>query len=1117
MKKTKLIFINLLILGVITNSVVFANGNNPVEQSEYQEQFDATTMDEEVIEYDEVEDIIIDNEAIEEETTTNEIDIEAITEDTPATTEETDDFVMIKKEVKDPVVYNVPEPRILSDTEIIIFTRDQLAHFLENPESEYRTFYLGGDIAWETVIKFNYSYDFEINGIDPRTGEEHSITSKVVAQNIQITTHTDIESDVTITFKNIVINTPTYDGIVYSTRNTTVIFDNVDFTGTTLARVISGNVILRNSNITMVDKDVEGETHQKADFVAEVHQLTFEGTNTVSQGTTNPNKKLAFLFPKDPTNNIIAEKYEHNPSVIFKTNSVTNMDIANSFGENIKTITVMEGAQATMNFKRNFSANDKPLHMRNGVLSIQNDANFIINYDIPASKGSNENIRTQPVFWSPNTELHIDGGTFTLNQSNRSYVEEGTGLLNVKDTKFTNNAHMNFNIGGFQSKGNYALIASKGNDLSNVTITLNTNNNNAAIDSEGLFIFENQNKIAMHNTNLIINADNMGSILSAPKGQLLAADLSLKNVSVEMNLKNTFKRTLFTVRSLTDVENVTVDIEASLVDVRDRDGGNQAVAILYNGSTNVSKTRQINNLTMNVKATGNNISKSSGKVLFLNQDVLDLNNSHFSFIGEQSIIESSMFKNNSIRSMNNSSIEYKVYRSAFTTPIIPFQADGKLVVKDSKITVAINDNLQDVINVNGSGDTDFINTKVFIEVQVTRNGMLKTAGNFKAVNSDFTIKARTHLSVNSLVQTKDMILENTNFVLKVNTNSSSTPIMNIKGLRFNVTFDDQASNFGYFTVIASDKNDNKQSMFTANPNLNIRFDVQQINLYNDLKGTEGFADATHKYMLDSMENDVYTKVGTGSTTYGSGFENSIYDKPTDGKISLEQVNILSIGKLTPQLDIFKDGDQVVSGTTNPTTTNTASYYNTSNKLIKESVLSDSNGRFAIALPDHTTERIQYRADDFYLYTIIGDLQKYFGILEIVEVPDTFDFSGLMLKDDLRSPYARNNSNTVQILDSRNKNEHWKLELVQTSEIQDSKGNAINADMVFVDHDGNEVPMTINEPILVAQSTNETPDLETLNYMVNQGVQLRLYDVFDVYVNTTYGAHFKWILTSTTGQ
>lgn len=145
--------------------------------------------------------------------------------------------------------------RALKSNETVVDTFQQLKETIEKSGfGLYDTIYFGADITATGGISIPNGYQFTIDGTDPTTGKKYTYYEYASASsgyNIWYPGSASIEHIVNV--QNMIIEGQNYYGVVGSTsRNFTVNYINVDYTGPEIAYTKYGKSTIRDSRINIV-------------------------------------------------------------------------------------------------------------------------------------------------------------------------------------------------------------------------------------------------------------------------------------------------------------------------------------------------------------------------------------------------------------------------------------------------------------------------------------------------------------------------------------------------------------------------------------------------------------------------------------------------------------------------------------------------------------------------------------------------------------------------------------------------------------------------------------------------------------------------------------------------
>ena len=403
-----------------------------------------------------------------------------------------------------------PETRVLKENEVIVSSYDEFHAYVTNRgQGKYDTYYMSSDFEITKALTVPSGYSFILDGKDPVTNENHSLTAPTNDDFFNLSIKARDNKETTMHFKNLTILSSGKYGLMYSSyENTTFIYENIDFYGTTLAHNTKGTSILHNVSATMASRYGQELIRSKT--------LVFKG-DILIKGLSN-NSGTTF---NTADSNLIFEEYSQTTiktdyravyanSIDMKPGSILNIEVIVNEGTSALTLVstksfIME--KATLN-----------VHMMSNTRT-----SAIISSDVIAINQSEVNIEGGNT-WQALTakqQLKIVGGsrvsintklqtTASIDQTEPASVYE-TGLI-IEDSTVVINT---------ESTSGDILAAKKDIIISNSEIEMHADKiSRNAISTNGNLSIINQSKI-------IADSDNprIGSVLVGKKFRVNDSDI----------------------------------------------------------------------------------------------------------------------------------------------------------------------------------------------------------------------------------------------------------------------------------------------------------------------------------------------------------------------------------------------------------------------------------------------------------------------------------------------------------------------------------------------------------------------------------------------------------------
>lgn len=437
------------------------------------------------------------------------------------------------------------ETRVLKENEVIVSSYDEFHAYVTNRGyGIYDTYIMNDDFVITKALTVPSGYSFILDGKDPVTNENHSLTAPANDDFFNLAIKARDNKETTMHFKNMTITSNGKYGLMYSSyENTTFIYENVNFYGTTLAQNTKGTSILHNVSATMASRYGQELIRSKT--------IIFRG-ETLIKGLSN-NSGTTF---NTADSNLIFEEYSQTTiQTDYRAVYANSIDMKPGSNLNIEVI-VNEGASALT------LVSTKSFVMEKATLNVHMMSNTrtsaIISSDIIAINQSEVNIEGGNT-WQALTakqQLKIVGGsrvtintklqtTASIDQTEPASVYE-TGLI-IEDSTVIVNA---------ESASGNIIAARKDIVINDSTLELNADK----IDRNAINTASN---LTINRSTILADSDNprIGSVLVGKKFTVNDSDIL---VDAEGKVPTSSRYYMITAK---DVEFINARIELYLNDM----------------------------------------------------------------------------------------------------------------------------------------------------------------------------------------------------------------------------------------------------------------------------------------------------------------------------------------------------------------------------------------------------------------------------------------------------------------------------------------------------------------------------------------------------------------------
>ncbi|MDF9838757.1 MULTISPECIES: hypothetical protein [unclassified Breznakia] len=304
--------------------------------------------------------------------------------------------------------------------------------------------------------------------------------------------------------------------------------------------------------------------------------------------------------------------------------------------------------------------------------------------------------------------------------------------------------------------------------------------------------------------------------------------------------------------------------------------------------------------------------------------------------------------------------------------------------------------------------------------------------------------------------------------------------------------------------------------YTALKPLNLK--AQQINFWtaSAFPGSSLW-DPPHYYWIKENADVDYTITGNLAAGTAGRYLNitSNYEEndgssgnPAD-EFSMLSLSALAMGRLSLNVNPLYDVSTEISGTTAPNGIVRSEYGNN-----RVEAHADANGNFSHPVSDlQVGDKVTITANDgYYLYYKKEVIVGLAGGLSFKEVPSTLAFHTTDLASTAKVVTRQINDWAIKVEDLRAQKVGWKVLAQLEQPFMDENMSVIselkNA-LVFVDTDGNEHPLSSDEPTLI-YSTTATSELTNIQWDTNKGILAKIFPGA-LHSNTEYSAKIRWTL------
>ncbi|CAM4279667.1 hypothetical protein [Erysipelothrix aquatica] len=437
------------------------------------------------------------------------------------------------------------ETRVLKENEVIVSSYDEFHAYVTNRGNGiYDTYIMNDDFLITKALTVPSGYSFILDGKDPVTNENHSLTAPANDDFFNLAIKARDNKETTMHFKNMTITSNGKYGLMYSSyENTTFIYENVNFYGTTLAQNTKGTSILHNVSATMASRYGQELIRSKT--------IIFRG-ETLIRGLSN-NNSTTF---NTADSNLIFEEYSQT-TIQTDYRAIYANSIVMKRGANLDIeVIVNEGASALT------IVNVKALTIENASLNVIIDettrTSAIISADEFAMNHANVNIKGgiswQPIVAKNRVQItnesqvmidsvYVSGGIIDQTESTTPY---DTGILIENSTIVANVGTATGNI----------IAARKDIVINDSTLELNADK----IDRNAINTASN---LTINRSTILADSDNprIGSVLVGKKFTVNDSDIL---VDAEGKVPTSSRYYMITAK---DVEFVNARIELYLNDM----------------------------------------------------------------------------------------------------------------------------------------------------------------------------------------------------------------------------------------------------------------------------------------------------------------------------------------------------------------------------------------------------------------------------------------------------------------------------------------------------------------------------------------------------------------------
>lgn len=252
---------------------------------------------------------------------------------------------ILNHEVETPVSAEI-EVLTLKENEVVVNSFDELYTLVTNRgNGVYDTYYMSQDFVVSKSLTVPEGYSFVLDGRDPVTGEYHSLTARENDDFFTYAFKAKNATPTTMHFRNMNISTYNKYGLMYSGYdNTTFIYENVSFTGTTLVHNLKGKVVLNNFTATMKS----GYSQE----LARALEINFYGDNVITDfssknGPTFNSATTALVFEEGSSTKISSDyRAIYSKSMDLKPNSSLDVEIVTAY--DASTVSIIQTGILTM-------------------------------------------------------------------------------------------------------------------------------------------------------------------------------------------------------------------------------------------------------------------------------------------------------------------------------------------------------------------------------------------------------------------------------------------------------------------------------------------------------------------------------------------------------------------------------------------------------------------------------------------------------------------------------------------------------------------------------------------------------------------------------------------------
>ena len=332
--RTSLKKVTLFVLSTaLVVSVMFMGGTTTSINAEETKKYTTTVNSGDVLTENVTQSDVVDNKVGEIE--------EEVTENTETKTKEVEMSVEEAPHEASSITEKLEVPhetRVLQENEIVVDSFEEFYTYVSNRGyGIYDTYIMGNDFVITKALMVPSGYSFILDGKDLETGQNHNLTAPANEDFFNLSIKARDNKDITMHFKNMTITSNGKYGLMYSSyENTTFIYENIDFYGTTLAQNTKGTSILHNSTARMTSNTSQELIRSKT--------LIFKGENLINgltgnSGTTFNTSNSNLIFEEE-SRTTIQSNYRaiYANSIDMRSGSKLNIEVIVSDGGYAMTI-----------------------------------------------------------------------------------------------------------------------------------------------------------------------------------------------------------------------------------------------------------------------------------------------------------------------------------------------------------------------------------------------------------------------------------------------------------------------------------------------------------------------------------------------------------------------------------------------------------------------------------------------------------------------------------------------------------------------------------------------------------------------------------------------------------